>query len=211
MVVGILAVAALIGAGTAVVLQQRDGGGSQDGPGPTPSTSSSPSGSATGKDPGGSVPADWVRRDDPLGFSLYLPEDWKREAFDDEGELRQVDYTPDGGEHFIRISVDTAPDYNDPYAHQLDLEAQLQRLVDYRRVTLERTTYRDRDSARWEYTWTALAKDTPFPGPRSGVVHTYLSRGGAEYALNMSGPTGDWPVTRRQFAAVLQSWQERTG
>ncbi|MGZ3100947.1 serine/threonine-protein kinase [Streptomyces sp. H72] len=211
MVVGILAVAALIGAGTAVVLQQRDGGGSQDGPGPTPSTSSSPSGSATGKDPGGSVPADWVRRDDPLGFSLYLPEDWKREAFDDEGELRQVDYTPDGGEHFIRISVDTAPDYNDPYAHQLDLEAQLQRLVDYRRVTLERTTYRDRDSARWEYTWTALAKDTPFPGPRSGVVHTYLSRSGAEYALNMSGPTDDWPVTRRQFAAVLQSWQERTG
>ncbi|MFE2049833.1 serine/threonine-protein kinase [Streptomyces sp. NPDC059459] len=211
MVVGILAVAALIGAGTAVVLQQRDGGGSGPGPGPTPSTSSSPSGSATGKDPGGSVPADWVRRDDPLGFSLYLPEDWKREAFDDEGELRQVDYTPDGGEHFIRISVDTAPDYNDPYAHQLDLEAQLQRLVDYRRVTLERTTYRDRDSARWEYTWTALAKDTPFPGPRSGVVHTYLSRGGAEYALNMSGPTDDWPVTRRQFTAVLQSWQERTG
>ncbi|ANB08077.1 serine/threonine protein kinase [Streptomyces ambofaciens] len=208
----VVAVAALIGAGTAVVLQQRDGDGSQAGPGPTHSGSSSPSASATtGKGPGGSVPADWVRRDDPLGFSLYLPEDWQRESFDDEGELRQADYTPDGGEHFIRISVDTAPDYNDPYAHQLDLEAQLQRLVDYRRVTLERTTYRDRDSARWEYTWTALAKDTPFPGPRRGVVHTYLSRDGVEYALNMSGPASDWPATRQQFAAVLQSWQERTG
>ncbi|MFI8949267.1 protein kinase [Streptomyces sp. NPDC053750] len=212
----VVAVAALIGAGTAVVLQQGDGGGSSAGPDPThapsASASSSPSASATtGKDPGGSVPAGWVRRDDPLGFSLYLPEEWQRTEFDDSGELKQVDYTPDGGEHIIRISVDTAPDYNDPYAHQLDLEVQLQRLVGYERVAMERTTYRDRDSAWWEYTWTALAKDTPFPGPRRAAAQTYLSRNGVEYALNMSGPANDWPTTRQQFTAVLQSWQEQTG
>ncbi|MGW5039414.1 protein kinase domain-containing protein [Streptomyces parvulus] len=209
----VVAVAALIGAGTAVLLQQRDdGGGTQAGPDPTGTASTTPSGSPTdGKGPGGSVPADWTRRDDPLGFSLYLPKDWTREAFDDEGELKQGDYSPDGGKHLLRVSVDTAPDYNDPHAHQLDLEVQLQRLVDYRRVTLERGTYRDRDSARWEYTWTALAKDTPFPGPRRAVAHTYISRAGVEYALNMSGPAADWPTTERQFAAVLQSWQERTG
>jgi serine/threonine protein kinase len=207
----VVAVAALIGAGTAVVLQQRDGGGSSAGPDPSPSPTTSPSPSATtGRDPSGSVPADWPRRDDPLGFSLHLPEEWQRTEFDDSGELQQVDYTPDHGEHVLRISVDTAPDYNDPYAHQLDLEVQLQRLVDYRRVALERTTYRDRDSARWEYTWTALAKDTPFPGPRRAVSQTYMSRDGVEYALNMSGPADDWPTVRRQFAAVLQSWQERT-
>ncbi|MZE71373.1 protein kinase [Streptomyces sp. SID5789] len=207
-----VAVAALIGAGTAVLLQQRDGGGTEAGPEPTPSTSSSPPASPTdGKGPGGSVPDNWKRRDDPLGFSLYLPRNWQREAFDDEGELKQADYSPDGGKHLLRVSVDTAPDYNDPHAHQLDLEVQLQRLVDYRRVTLERGTYRDRDSARWEYTWTALAKDTPFPGPRRAVAHTYISRDGVEYALNMSGPADDWPTTERQFRSVLQSWQERTG
>ncbi|WP_328564740.1 serine/threonine-protein kinase [Streptomyces coelicoflavus] len=212
----VVAAAALIGAGTAVVLQQRDGGGSSAGSDPTraPADSASPSASgATGQGPGGSVPADWVRRDDPLGFSLYLPENWQRKDFDgDSGELRQIDYTPDGGEHFLRISVDTAPDYNDPYAHQQDLDAQLDgRLVGYRRVALERVGYRDLDSARWEYTWTALAKDTEFPGPRRAVSQTYMSRDGVEYALNMSGPASDWAVTQRRFAAVLQGWQEKTG
>ncbi|WP_404793565.1 protein kinase domain-containing protein [Streptomyces tendae] len=212
----VVAVAALIGAGTAVLLQQRDGGGSSAGPDPTRGQTSSPSPSAsatTGKGPGGSVPADWTRRQDPLGFSLYLPANWQRTDFDgDSGELRQIDYTPDGGEHVLRVSVDTAPDYNDPYAHQQDLDAQLGgRLVDYRRISLERVTYRDRDSARWEYGWTALAKDTEFPGPRRAVSQTYMSRDGVEYALNMTGPAGDWPTTQRRFKAVLQSWQEMTG
>ncbi|MEU1044991.1 serine/threonine-protein kinase [Streptomyces sp. NPDC005897] len=213
----VVAVAALIGAGTAVVLQQRDDGGSSAGGDPTQgssvSASPSPSASATtGKGPGGSVPADWTRRDDPLGFSLYLPENWQRTDFDgDSGELRQIDYTPDGGEHFLRISVDTAPDYNDPYVHLQDLDAQLHRLVDYQRVSLERVGYRDRDSARWEYTFTALAKDTEFPGPRHAVSQTYMSRDGVEYALNMSGPASDWPTTQQRFKAVLQSWQEKTG
>ncbi|MFJ7771737.1 serine/threonine-protein kinase [Streptomyces sp. NPDC097107] len=204
----VVAVAALIGAGTAVVLQQRGGGSTA---GQDPAHSPSPSASATtGKGPGGSVPAGWVRRDDPVGFSLYLPESWQRKVFDDDGELKQVDYTPDGGEHFLRIAVDTAPDYNDPYAHQLDLEVQLQRLVDYRRVTLERTTYRDHKSARWEYTWTALAKDTSFPGPRRAVEETYMSRDGVEYVIYMSAPAEDWETARQQFRTVLQSWQEKT-
>ncbi|MGC9495422.1 protein kinase domain-containing protein [Streptomyces sp. WG7] len=220
----VVAVAALVGAGTVVVLQQQDEGGASAGqdtthsPSPSISTSTStspstsPSASATtGKDPGTSVPADWIRHDDPLGFSLYLPEGWQRTEFDDSGELQQVDYTPDGGEHILRISVDTAPDYNDPYAHQLDLEVQLHRLVGYQRVTMERSTYRDRDSARWEYAWTALAKDTPFPGPRRAVAETYMSRDGVEYAFNMSGPANDWPTMRQRFKSVLQSWQENTG
>ncbi|WP_282084791.1 protein kinase domain-containing protein [Streptomyces tendae] len=212
----VVAVAALIGAGTAVLLQQRDEGGSSAGADPTRSPTASPSPSAsatTGKGPGGSVPADWTRRQDPLGFSLYLPANWQRTDFDgDSGELRQIDYTPDGGEHFLRISVDTAPDYNDPYVHLQDLDAQLrQRLVDYQRVRLERVGYRDRDSARWEYTFTALAKDTEFPGPRRAVSQTYMSRDGVEYALNMSGPASDWPTTQQRFKAVLQSWQEMTG
>ncbi|MFE9176932.1 serine/threonine-protein kinase [Streptomyces sp. NPDC007126] len=211
----VVAVAALIGAGTAVVLQQRDGGGaSASDPTHAPSGSASPSASGkTGQGPGGAIPADWVRRDDPLGFSLYLPANWQRRDFDgDSGELRQIDYTPDGGEHVIRISVDTAPDYNDPYAHQQDLDAQLAgRLVGYRRIALDRATYRDRDSSRWEYGWTALAKDTEFPGPRRAVSQAYMSRDGVEYALNMTGPASDWATTKRRFEAVLRGWQEKTG
>ena len=211
----VVAVAALIGAGTAVLLDQQGDRerGSEAGSRPTRSTSLLPDPSASSKDPGVSVPDDWVRRNDPLGFGLSLPKGWKRKDFDgDSGELRQIDYTPDGGEHVIRISVDSDPDYNDPYTHQQDLDAQLgQRLVDYKRVALKRVGYRDRDSARWEYTWTALAKDTSFPGPRRAVSQSYISRDGIEYAFNMSGPASDWPTIRQQFRTVLQSWQEHAG
>ncbi len=224
----VVAVAALVGGATAVVLQATGGGeggdrGSAVSQSPTPDASGSGSGSGSG-DPSpsasgsaspdetstGGVPADWVRHDDPLGFSLSLPPGWERENLQDAGDLRQVDYTPDGGEHFVRVAVDTAPDFSDPYSHQLDLEQQLTRLSDYQRVTLEHSTYRDRESARWEYTWTALAKDTPFPGPRRAAEEMYMSRDGVEYVLYISSPAEDWATTSEQFASLLRGWQEKS-
>jgi hypothetical protein len=201
----VVVLAALVGGGTAVALLKWDEGLRQNdrasAPGPTPTSM---------RRPGGTAPAGWVRHDDPVGFRLHLPKGWKRQVYDDQGDLKQIDYTPDGGRHLLRVAVDTAPDFADPYAHQLDLEQQLHRLVDYRRVTLGRTVYRDRDSARWEYTWTAQAKDTPFPGPRRAVDETYIARDGTEYAIYMSSPAEDWETTRKQFVSVLQGWQERT-
>ncbi|WP_461079795.1 serine/threonine-protein kinase [Streptomyces deserti] len=200
----VVVLAALIGGGTAVALQewgegrQRDNGASAA-PEPTQTQGAE-----------GPAPAGWVRYDDPAGFSLYLPKGWKRKVHGGVGGLQQVDYTPDGGRHFVRIAVDASPDFADPYAHQLDLEQQLQRLVDYKRVTLKRNIYRDRGGARWEYTWIAQAKDTPFPGPRRAVEETYIARDGTEYAIYMSSPAKDWPQTRKQFTSVLQGWLEKT-
>ncbi|MBX9362340.1 protein kinase [Streptomyces sp. WAC04114] len=196
----IVALAAIVGGATAVVLQQwhqnRQGG--------------SGSSVSTTEGPGGSVPDSWIRYDDPAGFSLHLPKGWKRTPFGPQGELKQIDYSPDGGRHFVRIAVDRSPDFADPYAHQLDLEQQLQRLVDYKRVRLERNVYRDREGARWEYTWTAQPKDIKFPGPRRAVEETYVARDGTEYALYMSSPAADWPTVSKQFTALLQGWQEKT-
>ncbi|MER7401918.1 serine/threonine-protein kinase [Streptomyces sp. NPDC000070] len=200
----VVALAAIIGGGTAVVLQQWEESRQ------TPGVASGSAGPTTVKQPGGSVPAGWTRRDDPAGFSLYLPEGWKRKPFGPQGELKQIDYTPDGGRHFVRIAVDTNPDFADPYAHQLDLEQQLKRLVDYQRVKLERNVYRDRDGALWEYTWTAQAKDTKFPGPRRAIEETYVARDGTEYALYMSAPAQDWAKARKQFTSLLQGWHEKT-
>ncbi|WOT34815.1 serine/threonine-protein kinase [Streptomyces coeruleorubidus] len=200
----VVALAAIIGGGTAVVLQQWNESRQ------TAGGASGSAGSTTAEQPGGSVPAGWTRRDDPAGFSLYLPKGWKRKTFGPQGELKQIDYTPDGGRHFVRIAVDTSPDFADPYAHQLDLEQQLQRLVDYKRVKLERNVYRDRDGALWEYTWTAQAKDTKFPGPRRAIEETYVARDGTEYALFMSAPAQDWAKARKQFTSLLQGWHEKT-
>jgi hypothetical protein len=201
----VVALAAIIGGGTAVVLQQWNEGRQ------TPGAASGSAETRSTQKPRGSVPAGWTRHDDPAGFSLYLPKGWKRQVFGKRrSELQQIDYTPDGGRHFVRIAVDTSPDFADPYAHQLDLEQQLQRLVDYKRVTLERNVYRDREGALWEYTWTAQPKDTDFPGPRRAIEETYIARDGTEYALYMSAPAADWAKARKQFTSLLQGWQEKT-
>ncbi|MEU2928299.1 protein kinase [Streptomyces sp. NPDC007251] len=211
----VVAFAAVLGGGAAVAFQQW--GGSQQntrsggGAGPA-TTSPSASGSAT---PGGTgtVPADWEVHHDPLGFSLSTPKGWKRSVVKPTGgrkdSLKQIDYSPDGGYHFVRIAVDTASDFADAYHHQLNLEAQLQRLVDYKRVALKQNTYRDRTGSLWEYTWYALQKDPPHvAGPRHAIEETYFASSGTEYAIYISTPAKDWAKTSKQFRWVLQSWQE---
>ncbi|MFE5759607.1 serine/threonine-protein kinase [Streptomyces massasporeus] len=197
----VVAFAAIIGGGTAVVLQQWHQNRQSD----------SGSSVTTTEGPGGSVPDSWIRYDDPAGFSLYLPKGWKRTPFGPQGELRQIDYSPDGGRHFVRIAIDTSPDFADAKSHQEDLEQQVQRLVDYKRVTMEENIYRDRKGSLWEYTWTALAKDPPYvAGPRHAIEETYFSRDGVEYAIYMSTPQKDWAKTSKQFKWVLQGWREKT-
>jgi tRNA A-37 threonylcarbamoyl transferase component Bud32 len=202
----VVVLAAVIGGGTAVALQKWDPSGQQDAASASTSTSPSPSAGSQGADTTDDLPAGWVRRADPYGFSIAVPgPKWKRQVSD--AALHQVDYTPDGGRHFIRVAIDDSPDFPNAHDHQLDLEQQLQRLVDYKRVTLQANTYRDRPGSLWEYTWTALAKDTPFPGPRHAIEETYFSREGVEYAIYMSSPAKDWAKTEKQFRSVLQSWQ----
>ncbi|MET9964957.1 serine/threonine-protein kinase [Streptomyces sp. NPDC006356] len=199
----VVALAAIVGGGTAVVLQKWGPQGDTSlSTTPDPTASESPS-------PDADDPSSWVPYKDPLGFTLYLPKGWKREVVGKEIDgLQQVDYTPDGGEHFVRIAVDTSPDFANAYDHQRDLDQQLRRkLVDYETVSLKTDLYRDREGSLWEYTWTALAKDTPFPGPRRAIDQAYIDRDGTEYAIYMSAPESDWATTRKQFTAVLQRWQ----
>ncbi|MFE4411567.1 protein kinase [Streptomyces sp. NPDC093064] len=206
----VVALAALVGGGTALMLQKwdqnrrQDSGTSQSTPPPGTTT---PSPTTNGS---GGLPDGWVRVRDPYGFSIAVPDrSWQRQEFDEA--THQVDYTPDGGKHFIRVAVDDTPEFATGHEHQLDLDRRLQRLVDYRRLSLEPNTYRDRPGSLWEHSWTALAKDTPFPGPRHAIEETYISRGGVEYAIYMSSPEEDWTRTRQQFRTVLKSWQPTAG
>ncbi|GGW17209.1 hypothetical protein GCM10010501_36730 [Streptomyces libani subsp. rufus] len=202
----VIALAAVLGGAGAVAIQHwggtDTGAGGGTSPAPAPADSDTP-----GTD--GTFPAGWRTYHDPLGFSLSLPKGWKRKVYGVDGDLQQIDYTPDKGLHFVRIAVDRSPDYADALSHQKDLEQQLHRLVDYRRVSMQENLYRDRKGARWEYTWTALRKDPPYvPGPRHAVEETYFSRQGTEYAIYMSSPAGDWATTGEQFTWVLRGWQQ---
>ncbi|GGU83749.1 hypothetical protein GCM10010260_15630 [Streptomyces filipinensis] len=210
----VTAAAAVLGGGAAVAFQEWGGmeqdTGTSGGAGPATAPASA-SGSAAPR-PAGTVPASWKRYDDKWGFSIYLPKGWSRKVVGGTPSvpsLRQVDYTPDGGKHFVRIALDTAPDFKDAYSHQVNLEEQVsRRLVGYHRVRLQKNIYRDLGGSVWEYTWTALPKDTPFPGPRRAVEETYISWKGNEYAIYLSSPAADWATTSKQFKAVLQGWQQ---
>ncbi|MBK6019336.1 serine/threonine-protein kinase [Streptomyces sp. MBT53] len=214
-VVLVVVLAALVGGGTALGLQKwhqdQDQGGT-----PGASASQSPTGGAS-TSPQNSNPANWQTYTDPLGFEISLPKGWVRKLYVSDNksgettDIQQVDYTPDNGEHFVRIAIDPTPDFPTANAHQLDLEVQLQRLVDYNRVTLQANIFRDRPGSVWDYTWTAQAKDTPFPGPRRAIEETYTSRDGIEYAIYMSSPAADWATTSKQFKSVLQSWSPNSG
>lgn len=147
------------------------------------------------------IPDGWHRVEDPAGFSLVVPVDWTRQVQDG-----QIDYTPDGGAHRIRISVDPAPDFDHPYLHMENMEEQLsERLPGYRRIGMEKNTFRDRPGALWEFTWNET-KD--HPGPRHGIDQMYYGGpGGPEYALYLTAPQEGWEASREKFDIMLRSWR----
>ncbi|MFH9135586.1 serine/threonine-protein kinase [Streptomyces sp. NPDC017524] len=163
----------------------------------TERTSSEPAASSKGAP---EIPDGWHRVDDPAGFSLVVPVDWTRQEQDG-----QIDYTPDGGAHRIRISVDPDPDFDHPYLHMENMEEQLsERLPGYQRIGMEKNTFRDRPGALWEFTWNET-KD--HPGPRHGIDQMYYGgSGGPEYALYLTAPQEGWEASREKFDIMLRSW-----
>ncbi|MFG2499908.1 protein kinase [Streptomyces sp. NPDC048441] len=198
-IVAVVTAVVLLGGGTAgyLYLQKSDNSSTQQ--------SGDGDGSGDGK-PGegvGDIPANWHRVRDAEGFSLALPKGWVREM-----NGTQIDYTPDHGRHFVRISIDRNSTWESPYTHQLDLEKGVRpKLPNYKRLQLNSNSFRDRPGALWEFSWTAGANDTTV-GRRRAIEQTYLSRDGVEYVIYMSSPLADWPTARQQFDAILRGWRE---
>ncbi|MFF3992372.1 serine/threonine-protein kinase [Streptomyces cyaneofuscatus] len=165
----------------------------------TPRTTPPPA--ATDPGPAPEIPEGWRRVEDPAGFSLVVPKDWTREV--NEG---QIDYTPDGGAHRIRISVDPDPDFDHPYLHMQNMEEQLaDRLPGYQRIRLEKNIFRDRPGSLWEFTW---HETQDHAGPRHGIDQMYYGRsGGPEYALYLTAPQEGWEASREKFDIMLRSWR----
>ncbi|MEU9763095.1 serine/threonine-protein kinase [Streptomyces sp. NPDC047987] len=210
----LLVAAALVGGGAGLVAMKytdrtddptaRSGGTGTHAPGTATGPASSPSETTDPlrkKAETKEIPDGWHRVDDPEGFSLTVPEGWERRA-----DGNQIDYTPDNGVHYIRISIDPEPDYENSYMHMLNLEKQLaERLPGYERETLHSNTYRDRPGSLWEFTWTETKNH---PGPRRAIDQMYFGEtGGPEYALYMTGPAKDWDATRAQFDTILRGWR----
>ncbi|MEV5848919.1 serine/threonine-protein kinase [Streptomyces sp. NPDC051985] len=213
----VVALAAVVGGGVAVALQQfgtDSPGGSVDSSS-TPAAGSGDGASASPSGGGGqgtaTVPAGWERRKDPVGFSISLPKGWKRSVSIDQDGLQQVDYSPDKGKHLVRVAVDTAPDYSTSYAHMKNLQGQVsKRLIDYNELSLKEELFRDQPGVRWEYTWDARAQDAPhyYPGPYHAIDVGWMNSAGTEYALYEASPADDWDTTSKQFDVILRGFQE---
>ncbi|MFJ3665522.1 protein kinase [Streptomyces sp. NPDC090106] len=207
----VVAFAAVVGGGAAVALRQMEGGGdtpSSASPSSSASSSVTPSSGTTR----GPVPEGWQLVNDPVGFSIMLPEGWTRSVSIDQDGLRQVDYSPDQGKHLVRVAVDTEPDFSSSFKHMTDLDQRLApRLQDYQQLVLKEQIFRDQPGSRWEYTWNALAKDAPhyFAATYHAIDVGYMQSDGIEYAIYASSPIDDWDATRKQFDRILRSFQEK--
>ncbi|WP_020124799.1 serine/threonine-protein kinase [Streptomyces canus] len=203
----IAAFAAMVGGGTVVLIQKW--GPLDRGSAKASGLSPEPLQTGTEFDQEAGVPALWKRVDDPLGFSLHLPEDWRREVVDEDLDgIRHVDYSPDGGRHFIRIDVNTSPKFASAHEHFTQLEQQLKReLAGYRLVEMAENLFRQQEGSLWEYTWDAQARDASFPAPRHTINQAYIDWDGTEYTISMNSPESDWPTSREEFDLVLQSWK----
>lgn len=192
-VAAVAVVAALLGGGGVFGVLKLTGG---DDAAASDKNASAPD----GQDETDGPPEGYTRVTDPEGFTLFVPKGWKRRV-----NGNQIDYTGDEGKHFIRIAVDTTPDFNEPYMHLLDLEKQLKQRTDYKRQALNQNTFHDSTrAALWDFSWTekgALA------GPRRAIDQMYIAPDGTEYGVYMSGPVADWETTRSQFDVVLSGWE----
>ncbi|MFD5985719.1 serine/threonine-protein kinase [Streptomyces cyaneofuscatus] len=200
----VVVAAAVLGGAGGLAAMKYGQGASADGrttTAPTAPTTPRTTPPPTATDPAPEIPDGWRRVDDPAGFSLVVPEDWTREV--NEG---QIDYTPDGGAHRIRISVDPDPDFDHPYLHMQNMEEQLaDRLPGYQRIRLEKNDFRDRPGSLWEFTW---HETQDHAGPRHGIDQMYYGgSGGPEYALYLTAPQEGWETSRDKFDIMLRSWR----
>ncbi|MFD6972489.1 protein kinase [Streptomyces sp. NPDC059949] len=191
-------VAALLGGGGVFGVLKYTGGGDTEKGGGSDKNASAPDQQDPDQAP---PPAGWTRVTDPIGgFTLFVPEGWRRKANGD-----QIDYTPDDGKHFIRIAADPSPDYKDPYAHLLDLEQQVQKRTDYKKHQLNQNTFQGSTrAALWDFSWT---EKVSHPGPRRAREQMYIAPDETEYAIYMSSPVADWDTTQQQFDIVLSGWE----
>ncbi|MER6114994.1 serine/threonine-protein kinase [Streptomyces sp. NPDC001743] len=205
----VVALAALVGGGAGIAAMLYGNGTEADAgnrgtashgtrsPGPT---GTKPTPGPTPDKTKGGVPDGWRRVEDPAGFSILMPIGWERRV-----EGTNIDYTPDDGVHYFRLSIDPAPDFEDSYTHMQSIETSLRkRLPDYQSVEMNSNVYRDCPGSIWEFTWTE--KDGV--GPRHAIDQMYYAQeGGPEYALYMTGPEEDWDITRDRFNTMLRSWR----
>ncbi|MGW2249273.1 hypothetical protein ACWCXH_03585 [Kitasatospora sp. NPDC001660] len=132
---------------------------------------------------------------DAAGFTLTVPEGWRRRA-----DGTSVFYDSPDGTSLIQVFVmgDGAP-YDQAAATDSSLAGNPTRFPGYRRIRLEVTAG---GAADLEY-----AYDPPGRGTRRVVDHVLTAPDGKTYALLVAGPAEDWPALLQHVQqSLVTSW-----
>jgi serine/threonine protein kinase len=170
-------------------------------PSPTPPsarpTTAGPSPAAPAA--GVAVPAGYVRRSDPSGFSLAVPQGW---TVDRQG--RFVYFRDQGTGRFLLVDQTNSPKADPVQDWEAQEQARRGGMADYRRVTIEAVDYFLR-AADWEFTFTDGG--APLHVRNRGFV-TAPDQG---YALYFSTPAGMWDASQDEWRVITETFRPRAG
>ncbi|MGY0060830.1 serine/arginine repetitive matrix protein 2 [Streptomyces sp. LZ34] len=152
--------------------------GPYDPPSESPAQSPSLSPSAT---PFGSPPAGFRTEDDPAGFTLAVPDGWRRTA-----EGPSVFYTSSDQATMVQIFELHGPERT-PYESAQEAERIAARQSGYEQIALGRTGQGAMDPAELEYTYDS----EKYGGSRRVLDHRFTASDGTMYAVLVIGPADD--------------------
>ncbi|WP_338895381.1 serine/threonine-protein kinase [Streptomyces sp. TG1A-60] len=155
-------------------------GGNSAGPAPSPSPSPVPVGFH-------------LVTDQSLGVSFPVPDGWKA----GRRTAEQVTYTDQAGLVELTIGV-VDPAGSHPMAHFEDIEAntKVNYPTSYRRLRMQRTTFRGQPAAVWEFTFHGRARAF------RAIDLGYGREGEREYDIYLSAPDTEWDTHRPVFDKV---------
>ncbi|MER7790084.1 serine/arginine repetitive matrix protein 2 [Streptomyces sp. NPDC097640] len=131
--------------------------------------------------PPGEPPEGFRTEDDPAGFTLAVPDGWRRTV-----EGPSVFYTSSDQATRLQIFELHGPE-STPYESAREAERIASRQRGYERITLERAGQGAMDAAELEYTYDSQE----YGGLRRILDHRFAAPDGTMYAVLVIGPAGD--------------------
>lgn len=192
--------AVLAGGGGWWLIEQGTDGGGPGGPGPAPSHTSGPS--QSGPPPRPPAEEGYHRVKDGLGFSVDVPDGWRRQV---KPGGQEVDFLGPGRTDLKFSVLDFAGD--SPLKHWRRLEPEVrEKSPGYRSLRMNATTYQGRDAAIWEYTWEGRAR------PYHAVDLGFGEEGERHYAVYLSAPDARWAESKKVFDMAVKTFRvKRSG
>ena len=133
-----------------------------------------------------------------LGIAFPVPDGWKVNKRKSDGVV-YVDET-----ELVGLSIGMVDPAGDPLAHFKEIEANTKINYPgdrYRRIYMQRTTYRGQKAAVWEFTFKGKARVF------HGIDLGFGQEGGREYDIYVSAPEEQWDTYRPVFDRVREGFR----